>query len=246
MIKAVINRIIQLKNPNFQLHPDIHWIALIQLIITKGAALARSYKLLLFGRRPTLLFLERGVSFFNLRKIKMGNWVQLERGVSLSAFCSSGVILGNNVRIGAYSRIIASTDFSNPGVGIKIGNNVGIGEYAYLGGAGGLEIGDNSIIGQYFSCHPENHSFELNGIPYRLQGVSRVGISIGQNCWIGTKVTILDGVKVGNNCVLAAGAVITKNIPDNAVVAGVPAKVIKYISPTTNTKEVCLQNAQYC
>lgn len=137
------------------------------------------------------------------------------------------LILSNNVSIGAYSRIVVSTSLNNLGEYIHIGNNVGIGEFAYLGGGGGLEIGDDCIIGQYLSCHPENHNYENPDTLIRHQGVSRQGIVIGKNCWIGSKVTILDGVHIGNNCVIAAGAVVTKSVPDNSVVGGVPARVLK-------------------
>ena len=59
------------------------------------------------------------------------------------------------------------------------------------------------------------------------QGVSRKGIVIGDNCWIGAKVTILDGVRIGNSCVIAAGAVVKGEFPDHCVIAGVPARVIR-------------------
>jgi len=134
---------------------------------------------------------------------------------------------GNNVRIGSFSQVVASTSFNEIGEFIKIGNNVGIGEYSYLGGAGGLEIGDDCIIGQFFSCHPENHKFEDPNKLIRLQGVDRKGIQIGKNCWIGSKVTILDGVTIGDNCVIAAGAVVTKSMPSNSVIGGVPARVLR-------------------
>ena len=110
---------------------------------------------------------------------------------------------------------------------IKIGNNVGIGEFAYLGGAGGLEIGDDCIVGQYLSCHPENHVATDLNTPIRFQGVTRKGIKIGKNCWIGSKVTILDGVEVGDGCIIAAGAVLAKSFPQNVIIGGVPAKVLK-------------------
>ncbi|MCG8310081.1 MAG: acyltransferase, partial [Cytophagales bacterium] len=120
-----------------------------------------------------------------------------------------------------------STSMENPGRFIKIGNNVGIGEFAYLGGGGGLEIGDDCIAGQYFSCHPENHNFSDPDVVIRLQGVSRRGIKIGSNCWIGSKVTILDGVTLGKGCVLAAGSVVTRSFPANSIIGGVPAKLIR-------------------
>ena len=63
--------------------------------------------------------------------------------------------------------------------------------------------------------------------PIRLQGATRKGIEIGNDCWIGSKVTILDGVKIGNHAIVAAGAVVNKNVPDYAIVGGVPAKILK-------------------
>jgi acetyltransferase-like isoleucine patch superfamily enzyme len=138
-----------------------------------------------------------------------------------------GISFGNNVGIGAYSRVVVSTTLNHLGESIRIGNNVGIGEFAYLGGAGGLEIGDDCIIGQYLSCHPENHVADKLDEPIRLQGVTRKGIRIGNNCWIGSKVTILDGVTIGDGCILAAGTVVTKSFPANSIIGGVPAKIIK-------------------
>lgn len=145
------------------------------------------------------------VKFFNSSKIKFGKYLKLGDHVYISALGKEGVFFGNNVGIGAYSRVVVSTTFDNPGKYIKIGNNVGIGEFAYLGGGGGLEIGDDCIIGQYFSCHPENHVTHNLNMPIRYQGVSRKGIKIGQNCWIGSKVTILDGVSIGEGCMIAGG-----------------------------------------
>ncbi len=224
--KAVIH-LIKKKNPHFTLDDSIGIGILVQLVFSKGIAWLRSWKLLLRLRIPKLLFLGKNVQFFNLKNIQFGKWVQLEDHVVLSGLSKKPLVLGNNVRIGAFSRIIASTSFSHPGVGIQIGNNVGLGEFAYLGGAGGLEIGDDCIIGQYLSCHPENHNFADNSELIRLQGVHQKGIKIGKNCWIGSKVTILDGVVIGENSVIAAGAVITKSMPANSIIGGVPAKVIK-------------------
>jgi acetyltransferase-like isoleucine patch superfamily enzyme len=67
---------------------------------------------------------------------------------------------------------------------------------------------------------------DLN-LAIRLQGVSRKGIKIGKNCWIGSKVTILDGVEIGDSCIVAAGAVVNKSFPSNSVIGGVPAKILK-------------------
>lgn len=167
------------------------------------------------------------VKFFMTTKIHWGKFLKIGNEVYLSALGSEGIWFGDNVGIGAFSRLIVATSLNEIGIGIKIGNRVGIGEFAYLGGAGGLTIGDDCIIGQYFSCHPENHHCNDLAIAIRLQGVYRKGIQIGENCWIGSKVTVLDGVELGNGCVVAAGAVVTKSFPENSVIGGVPARLIK-------------------
>ena len=234
-MKILLEKMIQKKNPAFQFDKSISNSLIFSLLWTKFWAFVRGLRILFFGKIPKMLFLEKGVRFFNLSNIHFGKFVQLEEGVYLSALGKYPLKIGNNVRIGAYSRLIISTSFNNVGAFIKIGNNVGLGEFAYLGGAGGLEIEADCIIGQYFSCHPENHNFERKNL-IRLQGVKRQGIHVGKNCWIGSKVTILDGVKIGDNCVIAAGAVVTKSMPDNCVIGGVPAKVIKRIEKNTKSK----------
>ncbi|MCL4151253.1 UNVERIFIED_CONTAM: hypothetical protein GTU68_049014 [Idotea baltica] len=163
--------------------------------------------------------------------MRIGQFVQIHESAYLSALGKGSLTIGDNVNIGAYSRIEISQTWGDPGAFIRIGNNVGLGDFAHLGGAGGLEIGADCIIGAYLSCHPENHVFDDPTKPIRLQGVTRKGIKIGNNCWIGAKVTVLDGVTIGDNCVLAAGAVITKSMPANSIVGGVPAKVIRDIHP---------------
>lgn len=75
--------------------------------------------------------------------------------------------------------------------------------------------------------HSENHNYKNVEIPIRLQGINRKGIKIGDDCWIGAKVTILDGTVLGNGCVVAAGAVVRGIIPPYSIIGGVPAKIIK-------------------
>ena len=76
----------------------------------------------------------------------------------------------------------------------------------------------------------ENHVFDDTSLLIREQGVTSKGIQIGNNVWIGAKATFLDGAIVGNNSVVAAGAVVNGIFPDNVVLGGVPAKIIKTIA----------------
>lgn len=226
-MKSIIQKIIRLRNPNFQFDANLNSFALFQFIWIQGLSIFRGLKVLLFFKNPKGIMLGKGVTFFNSPKIKWGKFLRLGNYVYVSALGRNGVAFGNNVSIGAYSRIIVSTSLNEIGDSIVFGNNVGIGEFAYLGGAGGLTIGDDCIVGQYLSCHPENHNCNDLTQLIRHQGVSRKGIMIGANCWIGSKVTILDGVNIGSGCVIAAGSVVTKSFPENSIIGGVPAKLLK-------------------
>jgi acetyltransferase-like isoleucine patch superfamily enzyme len=226
-MKTIIENIVQLRNPHFRFDPALNTTAVIQFLWIQIWSIIRGVRLLLALKRPKGAILGSGVKFFNLPKFHFGKFLKLGNQVYISALGKEGIWLGNNVSIGAFSRIVISTSLNNLGRFIKIGNNVGIGEFAYLGGAGGLEIGSDCIVGQYFSCHPENHNYQDQTILIRLQGVNRKGIQIGDNCWIGSKVTILDGVKIGSGSIIAAGSVVNKPFPDNSIIGGVPAKLLK-------------------
>ncbi len=226
-MKSIVQKIIQLRNPNFKFDDALNSRALIQFIWIQIGYLFRGSKVIFLLKKPKGMMLGKGVSFFNISKIKWGKFLRLGNQVYISALSKNGIQFGDNVSIGAFSRVIVSTSLNDIGDKIVIGNNVGIGEFAYLGGAGGLEIGDECIVGQYLSCHPENHNYENTSIAIRHQGVSRKGIKIGKNCWIGSKVTILDGVEIGDGSIIAAGSVVTKSFNKNSIIGGVPAKLLK-------------------
>jgi len=227
MIRRLIEGAVQFRNPHFRIHPAVNGMALLSFIWTTVWSLVRGLIWIFHGKQPGMAIHGKGVEIYNSPKISFGKYLKLGNHTFLSALGTEGITLGNNVGIGAYSRLVVSQSFDNPGTFIRIGNHVGIGEFAYLGGAGGLEIGDECIIGQYFSCHPENHIAEDSTVSIRHQGVTRKGIKIGSNCWIGSKVSILDGVEIGDGCIIAAGAVVNKSFPANCVLGGVPAKMIK-------------------
>jgi acetyltransferase-like isoleucine patch superfamily enzyme len=226
-MKRIIQKIIQARNPLFRFDEALNNGALFQFIWIQALATIRGFRLLLYFKNPKGVLLGRGVRFFNLSRITYGKFLKLGEYVYISALATQGVHIGDRVGIGAYGRVVASTSLNNIGSFIRLGSNVGIGEFAYLGGAGGLEIGDDTIVGQYFSCHPENHNYDDANALIRHQGVTRKGIRIGSNCWIGSKVTVLDGVTIGNGCIIAAGAVVTKSFPDNCIIGGIPARLIK-------------------
>jgi len=113
------------------------------------------------------------------------------------------------------------------GEGLLIGNNVGIAQNCFIQVRGFVEIGDNVIMGPNVSIFSENHNSDDSDLPINMQGETRKGVKIENGVWIGTRAVILDGVKIGKNSIVAAGSVVTKDVPEFAIVAGVPAKVIK-------------------
>ena len=153
--------------------------------------------------------------------------LSIDRGCYIDALSSEGVSFGNNVSIGKYTTIECTGSLKSLGKGLKVGSRVGLGTHGFFGCAGGIEIGDDTIFGNYVSLHSENHNFQDRYIPIRLQGVNRKGIIIGKDCWIGAKVTILDGTVIGDGCIVAAGAVVRGTIPPHSIIGGIPAKVIK-------------------
>ena len=225
-MKALLENIIRRRNPDFRFDPHLSTSIILELAFEKAVDLLRGMRTLLWGRGSNWLMLGPGVRFFAQSKITWGRMVRIGAGTRLSGLGTKGLQIGDHVAIGEGSRLIVSTTFDQLGSHIRIGNRVGIGEFAYLGGAGGLEIGDDCIIGQYLSCHPENHHYTDTDRLIRLQGTSRKGIKIGPNCWLGAKVTILDGVEIGEGCVIAAGAVVTRSMPAGSIIGGVPARIL--------------------
>ena len=160
-------------------------------------------------------------------KIKCGRALNIDINCYVDALSTEGIVFGNNVSIGKNTTIECSGTMKNLGKGLVVGNNVGLGTHGFFGCAGGVEIGDDTIFGNFVSLHSENHVFEDINTPIRCQGVTRQGIKIGRDCWIGAKVTILDGAVIGNGSVVAAGAVVRGEFPPYSVIGGVPAKVLK-------------------
>jgi len=116
------------------------------------------------------------------------------------------------------------TDF---GKNITVGKNVFINACCHFQDQGGITLGDNCLVGQNVVFATLNHGFA----PEERQSMLPAPIVVGRNVWIGSNSTILQGVTIGDNSIIAAGSVVTKDVPANAIVAGVPARFIRSISP---------------
>jgi maltose O-acetyltransferase len=109
---------------------------------------------------------------------------------------------------------------------ISIGRNTRIKNNCILDGHGGLEIGDDVLLGFQSVIMTSTHRFRDAATPIRLQGHDRKPVRIGNDAWVGARVIIQPGVTVGNGAVVGSAAVVTKDVPPFAVVAGVPARVM--------------------
>jgi len=110
--------------------------------------------------------------------------------------------------------------------GLSIGDNSGIGISSEINGP--VTIGKNVMMGPEVVIYTSGHRFDRIDIPMMEQGSTDTEpVIIGDDVWIGRRVIIMPGVRIGTGCVIGAGAVVTKNVPDYSVVGGVPAKIIK-------------------
>ncbi|OHT01071.1 putative acetyltransferase [Tritrichomonas foetus] len=119
--------------------------------------------------------------------------------------------------------------FVDYGVNIHFGKNCYLNYGCTILDVNSVELGDNTLLSPGVTIVTPTHPIDPKA---RETELSAKPIKIGKNCWIGANATICPGVTIGDNVVIAAGAVVAKDIPSNVVAAGVPAKPIKQIPPT--------------
>jgi acetyltransferase-like isoleucine patch superfamily enzyme len=159
-------------------------------------------------------------------KIAIGDNVVVDDGCVLDARGESnaGIVIGNEVMLAR--QVVLGCKNGD----IRVGDGVGIGAYSIVHaiGSSGVTVGNNAVIGAYtYLVGGSHYHYERTDIPIAQQGLDlKGGIRIGDNVWLGARVTVLDGVTVGRDAIVGAGAVVTKDVPDYAIVAGVPARVV--------------------
>ena len=146
------------------------------------------------------------------------------------SFDTGIVIVGaENIFLGdRFSLMRNGNLFAHRGSSIRVGNDISINTNVYLGASEGgrIIIGDDVLIGQNVVIRANNHVFLSRDVPIRGQGHSAGTIDIGDDVWLGANVVVLPDVKIGAHAIVAAGAVVTKDVEPWTIVGGVPATVI--------------------
>lgn len=165
----------------------------------------------------------------NSRTIELEDGTWIEDHAMLSAE-------GGSIRLGKHTHVLPYAFIKAMGGDITFGEYCTVNPFCVIYGfSGGLEIGDAVRIAAQTVIVPGNHVFENPDTQIRLQGTESRGVRIGNDVWLGAGVRILDGLTIGTGAVVAAGSVVTKDVPEFAVVGGVPAQVIKWRKKKSGT-----------
>lgn len=111
---------------------------------------------------------------------------------------------------------------------LVVGARTIFGHHCTVAARDSVTIGDDCLIAELVSIRDHDHAFDRLDVPVRDQGAESAPVRIGRDVWIGSKATILKGVTIGDHAIIAAGAVVTKDVPSAAIAAGVPATVQRF------------------
>lgn len=159
--------------------------------------------------------------------VKVGQGVIVMPGAKISRE------YGGTIEIGARSVVHAGAMLLSYGGSIRLGERCSVNPYSVLYGHGGLEIGNDVRIAAHCVIIPANHGTSLDGGLVSRQPMSKRGIRIGDDVWLGAGVRVLDGASIGAGCVVAAGAVVRGELEPAGIYGGVPARFLGWRKPAT-------------
>ncbi len=172
--------------------------------------------------------IENGVRLRYASNIHLGNKVYLDQNVYLHA-CPKGIDIGSNTIV-MHGAVLHVYNFRGlPNAGIKIGSDSLIGEYTVIRGQGGVTIGNRVYTSPFTQILAVNHVFDDPDRPFIEQGITAEGITVEDDVWLGAGAILTDGVRVGHHSIVAAGAVVTRDVEPFSVVGGIPARLISRV-----------------
>jgi len=180
----------------------------------------------LIGRCGTGVKFGVNVAIRHPGKIWMGNQTAIDDNVLL---CARGATDKGSFTIGDDVLLARGSVIQVKFGQLSIGDHVVIGMHSHLIASGSIRIGSNVMTGPMCYIGGSRHGISRNGIPMIDQDTTTRGPTIIEDdVWLGSSVSVLDGVHIGKGAVVGTGAVVTKDVPPYAIVGGVPAKVIEY------------------
>ena len=181
----------------------------------------------LLGRCGRNVTFGQGVVLRHPAKIRLGDDVVVDDLVVLDAKGSTnaGITAGDGVFLGR-GTILSCKDGD-----IVLGDHVNIGFHSEVFSASRVTVGRHGLFAAYTYLVGGGHAFDQAGVPILEQERTSRGIALGENVWLGTGVKVLDGVRIGRDVVVGAGAVVTADLPDGVIAAGVPARVVRAREP---------------
>lgn len=165
-----------------------------------------------------------------------GGAIEFPPSIIIEPFCSFIIGPHATIKLGKNVTIYSGCTFRNKYGGLEIGNEVSFGpNCSFYELRAGLTIGDYTMIGAGTCVSGVNHGMDMSAGPYRFQHPSNQPVAIGSNVWIGMNTTVLPGVRIGDNTVIGAGSVVTRDIPNNVVAFGNPCRVIRQLNVNSST-----------
>ena len=158
------------------------------------------------------------------KRIKNSGFIILQKNVQLIVEEGGVLIFDKNVTIKENSILYVKKNAK-----VIFGQNSSTGHHTEISANNYIEIGNDVIMGAYAYITDSNHGYKDKDLPIRKQDMEIGSVKIGNNVWLGRGVMILKDSVVGNNSVVAAGSIVTKQFEENKILAGIPAKIIKGI-----------------
>ena len=180
-------------------------------------------------RRPSGLLLGPGIQFVQSSRLTLGRGVAIGGHGYVDCAARDGLTLGDRVTLRERVWIQSRSGLNERAAGLTIGARSYIGPNAVIGLGGPVTIGADVQIGSGLCITAEAHEVGADG-SFVSGAVSRRGVSIGDRCWVGNGVSILDGVSIGDGAVIGAGAVVTRSIPARSIAMGSPARITRSIA----------------
>ncbi len=181
-------------------------------------------------RKPSALMLGPGIQFVQVSRLTLGRGVAIGGYGYVDCAAAQGLVLADRVTLRERVWIQSRSGLNARAVGLTVGRHSYIGPNAVIGLGGLVKIGEDVQIGAGLTITAESHEAGQDG-SFVSGDVSRRGVSIGDRCWLGNNVSILDGVDIGEGSVIGAGSIVTRSIPPYSVAVGAPAKVRRSLEP---------------